>query len=57
MVRRHDFCWFIHSLRHVFIHILLATEELSHMFVQLYGVIDFELPFLMKKLMHRNGAE
>ena len=27
------------------------------MFVQLYGVIDFELPFLMKKLIHTNGAE
>ena len=28
VVRRHCFGWFIHSLRHVFIHILSATEEL-----------------------------
>lgn len=57
VVRRHDLCWFVHSLRHVFIHILLATEELVACLVQLYGVIDFELTFLYEKLNHRNRAE
>lgn len=45
----------VHSLTHLLIHHSLSNGRAhSSMFVQLYVVIDFEVPFLMKKLIQRN---